>query len=346
MWKFTQRAFTGGRLDAELMGRQDLAQYYKGASELMNLVVRRQGHLSKRRGTDFVCDLDGLLGYSIEGEAGESVRNSIRECRLIPLVHERDKGYYILMTAGRAFLCSRDGVLLMDGTWARKVDDYELAEYAGEGEVEGEGDKRPFYAAVPYSDDEIAELDFCQSGDTVFLAHKNHPPAKILFTGTALKYSKIDFSSQKWHSPRILSVTPSGTWGSTASTKTISYVATYVKDGVESMPSAEFQVSYKLPWGNTCRMEIKVDKGNNETEPDYYNIYKKDASEFGLLATADMAGVILAYPTLEGSLYTFGGVHNQEAVATSNISGLLNIAEYSGGPFDGRRNPFLCQIIR
>lgn len=270
MWKFTQRAFTGGRLDAELMGRQDLAQYYKGASELMNLVVRRQGHLSKRRGTDFVCDLEGLLGYSIDAETGERVANAIGKCRIFPLVHERERGFYILMTAGRAFLCSRDGVRLMDGSWARKIEE-----------------KSPFSVDVPYADSELEDIDFCQSGDTVFLAHRGHPPAKIVYDGSRITYLRLDFSYSTWKRPAIVSVEKTGVDSgvSGAGTRTVSYVCTYVKNGIESMPSEPFEVSYQTPWKSGGVMTITCSRGDNATEPDYYNIYKKDFTEYGLIFT-------------------------------------------------------------
>lgn len=58
LWTNIQNSWVGGRLDAELMGRQDLERYRQGASELKNFVVRRQGYISKRTGTDFVCSLD------------------------------------------------------------------------------------------------------------------------------------------------------------------------------------------------------------------------------------------------------------------------------------------------
>lgn len=70
MWKFTQRSWVGGRLDAELMGRQDLQKYFQGASELKNFTIRRQGNLSKRRGTELTADLKNLLGRSA-GEVHE-----------------------------------------------------------------------------------------------------------------------------------------------------------------------------------------------------------------------------------------------------------------------------------
>lgn len=295
MYKHTQRSFTAGRLDAELMGRQDLEQYYKGASELLNMSVRRQGYVAKRRGTDLACGLANLLGHTAsvaaeDGGDGDSVAaadatpNAIARARLIPLVRERDEGYYILMTAGRAFLCSREGIRLMDGTWARSVGDYGLGDYAGESV---EGDCRPFYVAVPYADGELADIDFCQSGDTVFLAHPAHRPGRIVFDGSSIAYSEITFDHWEWKRPAILSAVKKGVDSgiSGAGTKTVQYVCTYVKDGIESQPSEPFAVSYTSPWKSGGIVTITCSKGGNAEEPDYYNVYKKVSTQFGLIST-------------------------------------------------------------
>lgn len=289
MYKHTQRSFAGGRLDAELMGRQDLQKYFQGASELKNFTVRRQGYISKRRGTDLAADLEHLLGHTdttttVNGqESTVSTPNAIGKAKLIPLVNERTRGYCVLLTANRAFLVGREGVRLMDGTWARSVADYELTNYSDETVAD---DKRPYYVAVPYTDAEIAALNYTQSGDTIFLAHKSHAPAKLVFDGTKFTIEKIEFATQTWKRPRILSVVAKqgSNFGNGAIT-TISYVCTYVKDGVESEPSEPFVFNYQLPWGNQAALQITCNRGDNDVPPDYYNVYKKESTEFGLIAT-------------------------------------------------------------
>ena len=293
MYKHTQRSFAGGRLDAELMGRQDLQKYFQGASELKNFTVRRQGYISKRRGTDLAADLENLLGHTnttttVNGqESTASTPNAIGKAKLIPIVNERDKGYCVLLTANRAFLVGREGVRLMDGTWARSVADYELTDYADETVTD---DKRPYYVAVPYSNEEIASLNYTQSGDTIFLAHKSHAPAKLVRREETLEYAKLEFVSGTWAKPRITNITAAGSFGpQTAALKTVYYVCTYVKDGIESEPSLPVAFSYRMPWGDSATLTVTCDKGNNGENPDYYNIYKKDSTEFGLIATSGTA---------------------------------------------------------
>ena len=293
LWKRTQCSWKGGRFDRELMGRSDLAKYGEAASELENFIVKRTGAISKRRGSDELASLKNLLGYTVVNE--EELDNEIDAVALIPIVFEKAKGYYILITSGRAYLIGEEGIKLADGTWTREIERYEYVEYST--------GPLPYYCSVPYADGDLKEIDYCQSGDTIFIAHKSYPPASIVFDDEKLTFNELVFNNKTWYPPRILSVTASGTWGTTSSTKTVSYVATYVKDGIESEPSAEFQFSYKLPWGNTCRLEIKVDKGNNEVEPDYYNIYKKDSSQFGIISTIGSPVVINpTIPSMEGTV--------------------------------------------
>ena len=133
MYKHTQRSFTGGVIDRELMGRQDLERYFKGASVLRNFLVRRQGNLSKRRGTDEAADLANLLGYNVVD--GENVPIAIREARLFPLVYSRDEGFHLVVSNRRAFLASRRGIRAETHAWLRSITPYEAVDYAGRGSV-------------------------------------------------------------------------------------------------------------------------------------------------------------------------------------------------------------------
>lgn len=253
LWKRIQHSWKGGRFDRELMGRTDLAKYSEAASELENFVVKRSGCISKRRGTDEIADLAGVAGSA---------------SKLIPLAKDRSFGHYVLMSGRRAYLLSRSGILLADGTWARSVP-------AG---------GSAYSVEIPYGDDELETLDYDQSGDTLFLAHRNHQPGILVRTGDNLEYRTLSFAQKRWAKPRVMSVANGGgTWGSGAS-KTVYYACTYVKDGIESEMSDPVGYTYRLPWGNGCTVNITCERGNNATEPDYYNIYKKDSTEYGLIA--------------------------------------------------------------
>lgn len=67
--------------------------------------------------------------------------------------------------------------------------------------------------------------------------------------------------------------------------RTVRYVATYIKDGKESRPSNPVVIDYGMPWANNAVVNISVAKGDNESEPEYYNIYKDSGNGYGLVGT-------------------------------------------------------------
>ena len=336
--KKTQRSFSGGMLDKDLMGRQDLAKYSQGALVLENFKVRKQGNIIKRSGTDLVCDFTRIKG---NGE-GDTIGNA----KLIPLVQSRENGFYILITGGRAYLVSPDGVKMSDGTWSREP-------------FHGTGDDAvvPYSIEVPFDDSDLRMLDWCQSGDTVFFAHRSYPPGKILYSAGELEYERINFRVAQGRQPVIASVTPHGTWGGSGSaSKEVEYVVTAVKDGVESAPSVAYAVSYNMPWGQDCGFTITVD--SNSVNPDDYDcfyIYKKESDVFGLIGTTSNQTTFLdvsaVFSRSGGSLYPSGygtfdkPVHLRDSnenrfasvnkVTNTNVNvNTVNFFEYSGNNFN------------
>ena len=604
LWRNTQHSWKGGQFDRSLMGRSDLAKYPESASVLENFIVKRQGCISKRRGTDEAADLTNLLGGRVKP----------MKAKLIPLVYERDEGYYVLITRGRAFLAGRDGIRLMDGSWARSVAPYELTDYnpdrsdgggysgsrpfsirrfgydtlqqaldsalagdvirlhrdgvttpsvtlssavsvtldlnghrlvststgtmitvnnagasftlvntgavtfegadgtvqpvdirhdamrnsslihvakgrfamgaggaiygtgrggssngvsvasgavfemsggsidvygggttgsgrtivtggsissqlyyavgsgssgqrsevrggtftcaggvnqhvdvygglwrvstrfgqsscavyggrfelssddfhqtafpvyrgefsapagaeleaalalggavpnatptrtvdgvvylgyrqpgeadyrydppeggarAGEASVSDDS-KKPFYVNVPYDDGDLDELDYVQSGDMIFLAHRRHPFATLEFEAQGLRYEARRFTGDRWQRPVVKSVAAAegSEFPEEGAEKTVYYCCTYVKDGVESLPSQSYAFKYRLPWPDTAAVRIAVGKGANDEEPDYYNVYKKESTEFGMIGTIAMNMDVAARPAIGAS---------------------------------------------
>lgn len=259
--KKTQRSFSGGMLDKDLTGRQDLAKYAQGCLELVNFKVRKQGNVVKRAGTDLAADVSAL----VTGSAA----------KLVPLVQERESGLYVLLAGGRAYLVSKSsGVRLADGTWSRSP------------AATGAEASAAYSVAVPFDDADLRMLDHCQSGDTIFFAHRSYPPGKLVYADGALSYERIEFRTARGVQPAVKSVVQNGTWNSTGSDKEVEYCVTAVKDGVESAPSVPFAVSYKMPWPDTGSFVITVDvSALDEEDFDCFYVYKKEADVFGLVGT-------------------------------------------------------------
>lgn len=118
LWKNTQHAFIAGQLDSNVMGRQDMDRYFKGATLLKNFLVKRQGCISKRRGTDLTADLDGLLGTTYDGTP-----ITPGKMRLVPVTNG-DDGRYVILSGGIGFVASRKGIMTADNRHVRKVHPY------------------------------------------------------------------------------------------------------------------------------------------------------------------------------------------------------------------------------
>ena len=266
LMKKTQRSFSGGMLDKDLAGRQDLAKYSQGCLVLENFKVRKQGNVIKRSGTDLVCDFT-----NIKGSAG-----AIGSAKLVPLVQEREQGLYILLTGGRAYLVSPEGVRMNDGTWSRSP-----------AHADSPSTLAPYSIAVPFSDADLERLDWCQSGDTIFTAHRMYPPGKIFYSNGELEYEQIRFRQGSGTPPQIASVELLGDkWTGTGGLVHLEYAVTAVKDGVETGMSVPFATEYNAPWDASSSILITIDTSSLPADSwDYFNVYKKEADVFGLIGT-------------------------------------------------------------
>ncbi len=253
LWKLTQRTFNGGQLDKRLMGRTDLAKYYEGASVLENFIVKRQGCIVKRRGTVEVADFTAATGCA-----------AISDYRLFPFSFESDGGYVVAFVEDaqlgrKAFVFSKAGAVVAT-------------------------------LAIPYAGTDFAQISYDQSGDMLYLAHQGYPFARITrHAESDWRYEAVDFElcghAALPETPTITgcSLLPAGSWTGTGPSKTIYYIVTAVKDGVESRPSDPYAVSYNTPWpeGSSVKVEIAA----QSPAPDYYNVYKKADAYTGLVGT-------------------------------------------------------------
>lgn len=136
LWKSTQHSFAAGQLDALVMGRQDMDKYFRGATRLENFLVRRQGCISKRRGTDLSASLDNLLGLDASGSP-----IPVGKVRLVG-VNNDDDGRYVILSGGACFVASRLGILDCNREWRRRLDPYEAFDTLGNPKVFGGEDRR------------------------------------------------------------------------------------------------------------------------------------------------------------------------------------------------------------
>lgn len=330
MYRFNQHSFVGGQLDRGLMGRQDLERYFQGASKLENFIVRKQGNITKRRGSEMMADLGDLFG------TGDAIAYS----RIIPFSQEISSGYYLLFAESTGQTPKRGVFVLSDKGLQHKyvitktkldADGNETSEkeevigynefftpvYTTENSTEQREIKdesgnivgvetwkvvavtTPYSLDLPYHGSQYDDIGFTQSGDTLFLVHKGHPPLKVVNASGRFSKEKLDLGYNLTGRPE-LSVKTSNGFSGTGTARKVSYVCTAVTDGVESLPSYPCEFEYKLPWPNTAVLELLCGMGTLKKRPNYFNIYKSTGGEYGLiLSTIGKQGSV-AIPTIIG----------------------------------------------
>lgn len=111
--------------------------------------------------------------------------------------------------------------------------------------------------AVPYTASELAGISYAQSADVIYLAHRNHPPAKISRTSdTSWTYEVIDFT---WEAFQPINATDTTIYAS-AATGSVTLTASssiFSSDMVGQLVQLEEVVAAKHPqWGS--------DRGQND----------------------------------------------------------------------------------
>lgn len=298
MTKIVQHSFLGGQLDFELMGRQDIEKYAKGATTLRNFLPMKRGGLRKRPGTDLLHDVT------------ERVASGNGAARLVPFAYTTSEGWALLFTPGKILAVSRTETV----------------------EVVAEGDAQ-FYSA-----EQIAALDYCQSGDVVFLAEQTHAPCRIehrvLLGVHAFTLLKMDFARRAQGVPSITKATVAKQATiAIGSVVTEQYSATAVFDDEETNPcgvysgrlpslnddctdkyenyqrqaaAAHFSAvdynppsrsftstSYHAPWTEsqtiTLTITARARTVDGRTEyPEQVRVYRKSGSFFGLVGFAKL----------------------------------------------------------
>ena len=220
-----QTAFARGELSPRLHARTDIDHYRLGLKECTNWYVLRQGALRKRQGTEYIAEVrdsskktrlvpfifSTQQAYMLEfGETyfrvfvnGSGVVEAAKDIdgatNTNPVVitsigHGLADGDRVIVSGvvGMTEINEREFVV------ANKADDtFELSgedgishgAYASGGKV-----ARISEFATLYGESELFELQFAQSADTLYVAHRNHPPHKITRSSdTSWSVTEIDF---------------------------------------------------------------------------------------------------------------------------------------------------------
>jgi len=250
--KNTLRSFVSGELDPSLHQRVDLARYTTGLDTCRNFIVRAQGGVHNRPGMRFI---------------GE-VKDSTRKTRVIPFEFNTEQTY-ILEFGHQVMRVIRDGGYVLDGVGPAI-----------------------FEIATPYSEDDIFDINFVQSADTMTLAHRNYATRDLTRTDhDAWTLTEISFASS--------GTIP--TW-STAVSADISGVTNAVNGVVTTTTDHGFST------GDT--VSISLVNGMTELNGNFYKITVLTTTTFELNEDTTTFGV-----------YTAGGVAEVNAAIQTTGSG-------------------------
>lgn len=133
-------------------------------------------------------------------------------------------------------------------------------------------------AVVPYKASELPDVCFCQCGKILYIAHPNHPPAKLVYDGSSFTYQKLNFRIAT-PTPSIASLQiygePSPQW----TTKHYKVTAVSDRTGEESLASAEMSIDASA-LTSLFHVIVTVNPVPGCSE---YRVYKKKGGEYGFI---------------------------------------------------------------
>lgn len=142
MTSVLQPTFAAGELSPSASARTDIARYYTGLKLCRNFMVMPYGGVRNRAGTKFICE----------------VADSAKLNRLLPFQFN-DEQTYILQFSDLTMRVIKDGGQIVFGP----------GPFAG----------LPYQVAMPYTQFDLAQINYTQSADLMTFAHPSYKPREL-----------------------------------------------------------------------------------------------------------------------------------------------------------------------
>lgn len=210
---YTISSFNAGEISPVLDARFNLDFYRQSSKKLLNFFARPQGHITRRPGSRFSGESKDF--------AGESKRT-----RLIEFIF--GTGEALAIEVGEEyFRFYQDGEQIMDGA-------------------------SPLEIATPYQEDEIAETQFAQTGDLLYLTHRNHPPQRLSRTSLTPTFSleevPFQFGPTLDENETNITLQASGTTGTVTITASASKFNAQMVGGIWALSEPSGTLGAYDPW--------------------------------------------------------------------------------------------------
>jgi hypothetical protein len=172
-----QTNFTGGEISPRLYGRVDLQKYATSVERCENFIIFPHGGITKRSGTRFISE----------------VKYSSRSTKLIPFIFSTEQAYML------------------------EFGHYYIRFYRNEGVLLNSAGTAPYELVSPYSETDLANIDYTQSADILYLVHPNYAPRTLNRLGATNwsldLYSFVDGPYNDFNLDTSKTLTPSATTG-------------------------------------------------------------------------------------------------------------------------------------
>ena len=309
--RFAQNSFVSGTLGPELFGRIDLRAYTQGAAEIENFVVRGQGGVRKRTGTELLA--------AVEGGAGAAFR-------CVPFLYDR----------------TTYAVLVLWHAAADSLLHYKLVRVSAGTPATGAASST---SAVPVPDESaLRSLRFKQYGDTIIFTRAGMRAVRAVVNLNTLgvAYTQIPDGSSVATPPALTaSVSGFGTSGereegdfNTYVPGTRKYALWGVRGGIFSTTPREKTVNITLAWKAGAKVTLSFTP--DWTKADYYVLGKHLGANYGEVATfypATASGSILDATWAQTGVSqtgTIAGVEYQCAGSSASLLGTGNTTTADG----------------
>lgn len=288
MPEFVQSSFTSGELSPRLHNRPTLSRYLAGLKRCENMYVHREGGASNRPGFEFVAEVKDSTKatrvaeflYSTKDtyclEVGEYYIRVFREGAvvLVPLTAPAWScpGLPTVLAYSPGQIVSNGGALYLCTVWHLCQPNYEPGVGANWTDVWVLTTSSAILEiATPYTEAELFELTYVQSGDVITICHPTHPPSQLVrYAVDDWRLEPIDFSPAI-EAPINLAMT-----GGVAPVRT--YVVTAISE-----ETSEESVASASTTGNEDGGTLTWDAVTGASE---YAVYREDNGIFGFIGMA------------------------------------------------------------
>ena len=220
-----QTNFTAGELSPKLHGQIDFKKYNNGVETLKNMVVFPQGGATRRYGTRFVCEVKNSANttrlipfefnieqtyilefgnqyirfYKDNGQITEATKAISGITKANPAVvttatHGYSNGDHVWINdvGGMTELNGRRFTIANVTSTTFELSGVDSSNYTTY--TSGGTAAKVYEIATEYTSAQLAELQFAQSADVMYIVHPSHEPTKLTRTGhTSWSIADVDF---------------------------------------------------------------------------------------------------------------------------------------------------------